>query len=114
MAFKKFDKNETNSKQVKTLSSFGLTQKEIGAVIGCSEDTLQRHFKDEMAAGKPQAVANVAQTLYKLAIGGNVAACIFWLKAQGKWKENVEEKVVNNINIDNAHKKLSNLLNDEE
>lgn len=106
---KRFINSDEKKAQVKKLASFGLTHREIGAILNVSADTIERHFKEELAAGKPQAIANVAQTLYKIAIGGNVAACIFWLKAQGKWKEITEEKNIT-VNLDNSKATLLKML----
>lgn len=55
-----------------------------------SEPTLRSAFRDDLAAGKARANALVAQSLFKKATGegkGAVAAAIFWLKTQARWKE---------------------------
>lgn len=51
--------------------------------------TLRKAFKEELATGKAQATALVAQSLFKKATGNgpqSVTAAIFWLKTQGGWK----------------------------
>lgn len=45
-------------------------------------------YKDELARGKAMACAKVAETLYKQATSGkNIAATIFFTKAQMGWSE---------------------------
>jgi len=55
-----------------------------------SEPTLRSAFRDDLDAGKARANALVAQSLFKKATGegkGAVAAAIFWMKTQARWKE---------------------------
>jgi hypothetical protein len=56
-----------------------------------SEPTLRSAFKTDLAEGKSRANALVAQSLFKKATSGTgpgaVAAMIFWLKTQARWKE---------------------------
>lgn len=74
-------------KQVETLSGMGLPQEQIGALIGCSDDTLRKYFEDEILKGRAKANAKIAQTLFSKATGGDTTALIFWAKTQLRWKE---------------------------
>ena len=76
--------------QVERLASFALTDDKIAAVLGCSERTLQNKCKRELAKGRLTSNINVMKTLYELAMKGNTAACIFWLKCRAGWRENGE------------------------
>lgn len=50
--------------------------------------TLSKYFADELATGKAEANAKVANSLFKMATqDGIVAAAIFWLKTQAGWRE---------------------------
>ena len=72
------------------MTGLGLTQEQIGKILGVSEDTLQRHYADEIANGVAKANVQVAQNLFNIATSreqGSVAAAIFWMKSRGKWKE---------------------------
>lgn len=56
-----------------------------------SRQTLETVFRDELDNGKAKANAMVAQSLFKRATSGSgpgaVAAMIFWLKTQARWRE---------------------------
>jgi hypothetical protein len=73
----------------------GLTESEIAAKLQISVTTLntwKREFPQFRAAiktSKDAADIRVEQSLYKRALGGDVAACIFWLKnrRRDKWRE---------------------------
>ena len=73
--------------QAETMAGFGFRQDQIALVLGVSEPTLQRRCARELATGAQKANANVIKSLYQNAIGGNVAAQIFWAKARCGWRE---------------------------
>lgn len=53
-----------------------------------SHVTLHKYFGDELAVGKAEANAKVSNSLFKSATQeGSVAAQMFWLKTQARWKE---------------------------
>lgn len=86
-----FVPTDRDRKQVRTLAAMGLMAEEIARVIGVTDKTLQKHFKEELAVGPAEATANVAQALYKQAVDPlkpNVTAAIFWLKARAGWRDN--------------------------
>lgn len=81
---------DRDRRQVEVMTGLGLTQEQIGKILGVSEDTLQRHYADEIANGVAKANVQVAQNLFNIATSreqGSVAAAIFWMKSRGKWKE---------------------------
>ena len=85
---------EQTRQQVKTLSGYGATQEQIGKVMGVHPDTLRKYYSDELATGTIEANAQVAQSLFKKAIGsghGSVTAAIFWMKTRGGWREVPQE-----------------------
>ena len=82
--------------QVERMAGLGLTQPQIANICGFSEDTLQRHFKDELANGAGKLNSAVAANLYSIATSrdnGSVAAAIFWLKTRARWKETSHTEV---------------------
>lgn len=86
-----FVPTDRDRKQVRTLAAMGLMAEEIACVIGVTDKTLQKHFKEELSVGPAEATANVAQMLYKQAVDPvkpNVTAAIFWLKARAGWRDN--------------------------
>jgi hypothetical protein len=64
-----------------------MSQKMIAASFDppISEDTLQRHYRAELDAGKREAVAAVGGRLLAKAMAGNLTAMIFYLRTQGGW-----------------------------
>lgn len=80
------------------LCLLGATDAEIGDFYGVSEQTIntwkKKHpeFFESIKTGKEKADANVAQSLYQTAIGGNTTAQIFWLKNRRKdhWRDKQE------------------------
>ncbi len=82
--------SEEQRKTIKAMAGYGIPHKDIARVHGVSEKTLRKHCKEELVAGGIEATAAVAKSLYNLAVGGNVAACIFWMKARAGWTERHE------------------------
>jgi len=77
-------------RQVRALAGMGVPHREIAPFIGISAPTLRKYYEAELHAGKWEANAKVAQSLFRKATGdgnGSVTAAIFWLKAQAGWKE---------------------------
>lgn len=92
---KKIDITDKLLKQVETLAGFGLTDDNIALVIGISEGTLKRRFREELDRGRALAKATVAQTAFKMATSGKQPAMtMFWLKTQCRWKETVVQEHV--------------------
>jgi hypothetical protein len=79
--------------QVEALSGYGIRQDEISAYLDIDAKTLRKHYRKELDHGKTKANVSVARSLHKQALEGNVAAAIFWLKAQAGWREKSELEV---------------------
>jgi hypothetical protein len=62
----------------------------IALKLGISRDTLDRHFKAELADGRFDAVAHIGGKLIQKAMAGNMTAMIFYLRTQGKWNTRIE------------------------
>ena len=76
-------------KRVETLSGYGLPYEQIAILVrdGIDVNTLMKHFKTELVAGKAKANAKVGGTLFQKATGGDTAAMIWWSKTQLRWAE---------------------------
>ena len=82
--------DEKSKKQVATMTGFGLTQAQIAAIVGISEDTLQKYYQEEIEKGVARANMQVANNLFSIATSkgsGAVAAAIFWMKTRARWRE---------------------------
>ena len=72
------------------MTGFGLTQAQIAAIVGISEDTLQKYYQEEIEKGVARANMQVANNLFSIATSkgsGAVAAAIFWMKTRARWRE---------------------------
>src|SRR3954447_15677887 len=89
---------------VEAMAAYGIPQVDIGRVVGCSDNTLREHYRDELDLGMSKANAKVAETLYAAATSAvkrdatgavasidksGITACIFWMKTRGRWSERV-------------------------
>ncbi len=84
---KQYEPTEQARHMVKKMTAFGIPMKNVADVIGVGVSSLQKHFKDELATGHTEANFMVANTLFQMAINGNVTACIFWMKTRLGWKD---------------------------
>lgn len=77
-------------KQISMMVGLGLTQTQIGSIMGVSQDTLDRHHREDLDNGVAKANMQVANNLFTIATSsgqGAVAAAIFWMKTRAKWRE---------------------------
>lgn len=78
---------------IRSMAAMGFTGVEIAPQFGVTVKTLRKHCRAELDTAATRAVANVALSLYKQAMGTdgnkpNVIAAIFFLKAKGGWRDN--------------------------
>jgi hypothetical protein len=66
---------------VKKLAAIHCTMEEIGLIVGCSVDTLERRFADIIKLGKSEGKMSLRRKQYELAVNGNTALLI-WLGKQ--------------------------------
>ena len=88
--------NETTRNKVFMLSTVGTRHEDIATVLNISADTLTKYYHNELAKGRIEANASVAETLFKQAKEGNTTAMIFWLKSRAKWKETSQHEISGN------------------
>ena len=88
--------NADTRNKVFMLSTVGTRHEDIATVLGISADTLTKYYHDELAKGRIEANASVAETLFKQAKEGNTTAMIFWLKSRAKWKESTQHEISGN------------------
>jgi len=85
---------EVTRAQVSSLSAFGVSQEDICKVIGVSINTLYKYYREELDTAATKAIGQVAQSLFKQAMAGNVTAQIFFLKTRAGWREKSDLNVV--------------------
>ena len=74
-------KIELDPKQVETLAGLQLSYDEMGAVLGCSPDTLSRNYADPIKRGRENAKASLKRKQFEVAMKGHVTMLI-WLGKQ--------------------------------
>lgn len=77
------------------MSGFGLAQDKIARIVGITEPTLRKHYRNELDLGTDKANSLVADSLFRKAVGSgpsSVTAAIFWLKTRAGWKETVVQE----------------------
>lgn len=77
----------TDSDKVRLLARVGTKQEIIAGLLGCSVDTLQRRFVEELTEGHEHAEALIASTLFTKALDGDTTAIIWWEKTRRGLRE---------------------------
>jgi len=72
---------DIDPEQVRKLAAIGCTNVEIASVLGCSHDTIERRFLDEVNAGRQAGKMSIRRKQYETAMSGNVTMLI-WLGKQ--------------------------------
>lgn len=84
---------EIDLKQVEALASRGLTYEQIAVSLGIDVRTLYNkrmrnaEISEAIKRGRQKGISLVANKLFEQATSGNTTAMIFFLKAQGGWRE---------------------------
>ena len=86
MANRPWQPGEDDRKRIRLYAGLGLTQEQIAAIFGKSVETIVKHCRDELDAGKAETIAKVAGTLVNKALKGDTASAIFYLKTQAGWR----------------------------
>ncbi len=73
--------------RVRSCAAVGLTHDDIAKLIGCSPKTLRLHFREELDRGEIEAKVNIMGKLYQIAMGGSLAAIMFWLRVRAGWRD---------------------------
>lgn len=103
--------DDTSRAKVEALAQY-LTQEQVATHLGISENTLRRHYRDELDRGALRANNAVAQNLFAYASGkkgsekAHVTAAIFWCKVRMGWRETVNINDVTDPNA-NARERLA-------
>ena len=80
---------EESRRNVRGLAGLGMTVDDISRLVGITENTLRKHYPNEMARGRAEANVRVSEALFKAATRANpnVMAQMFWLKNRAGWKD---------------------------
>lgn len=89
----------TSEKQnlVKLCMASGFNQRETANCLEIDTKTLRKYYGPQLEFGREQANVQVAGSLFKQALKGNVQAAIYWSKVHMGWRDNSETTTVINI-----------------
>lgn len=106
---RKFEPTEQQRRMAESLAGCGTPQEAIARIMEIDPKTLRKHFRRELACGADKALAQVANTLFKMATSGKcVPATIFFLKTRGRWTETSRaEHAESPLSIDAARTMLA-------
>lgn len=90
---KPWQPTDEDRKRIRLLAGLGLTQDQVALVMGKCTDTLAKHCREDLDAGRAETIAKVAGNLVKKALAGDTTSAIFYLKTQAGWRE------TNNLNV---------------
>jgi hypothetical protein len=110
-----YEPNEDDRKRVEAMSSYGIPEEKIALVIinprtnaPITAKTLRKYYREELDTGMVKADSQVAQSLFRKAVGApaewktlpdgtsvkvreeikpDTVACIFWTKARMGWRD---------------------------
>jgi hypothetical protein len=90
---KKIEFSDEMIRKIETLAAQGMSQDQISYALGISKGTYFKEkrnnptINDVWSRGKAMGIAKVSNALFQAAMGGNVTAMIFWLKANAGWRD---------------------------
>jgi len=87
--FKEFVPTDEQRALVKGFAAVGLPQAQIATYLDIDKVTLLKYFRSELDKGMIEANTQIGKILYQKALGGNIAAAIFWAKARMGWSEKI-------------------------
>lgn len=77
---------------VKKLAALNCSMEEIGHIVGCSVDTLERRFAEVIKEGRSHGKVSLKRKMYDTAIAGNVTMMIWLSKNMLGYTEKIEQK----------------------
>ena len=76
--------------KVEQMSGLGLTTEDMSILLNISRPTVEKHYQQEIRAGRVKADVAVTKNLFKIATGDTAqaaAAAMFWKKVRSRWHE---------------------------
>jgi hypothetical protein len=87
-------KIEIDAETVKKLAALNCSMEEIGHIVGCSVDTLERRFAEAIKEGRSHGKVSLKRKMYDTAIAGNVTMMIWLSKNLLGYTDKIETKEV--------------------
>ena len=86
-------KTEENAARVEALCAYGMDHVMIASMLGISHDTLTKYYRHELDVGKSKVIEQVANSLKRTAMQGDVQAQKFFLSSRAGWAEKQAHEV---------------------
>ena len=86
-------RTEETAERVEHLCAYGMDHVMIAAMFKISHDTLTKYYRHELDVGKSKVVEQVANSLKRNAMGGDVQAQKFFLSSRAGWAEKQTHEV---------------------
>ena len=83
----KHEPTEASRQLVQLHVSTGTPRDHIARLVGITQPTLRKYYKEELDLGLSKANATIAGVLFNKAKAGDSAAAMFWLKTRAGWSE---------------------------
>jgi hypothetical protein len=95
-------KKQIDPTDVRKLAMIGATLEEIARYLGCSHDTIERRFRDEVEAGRAEGAIAAKGRIYKKGvINGEFTSLALYLAHQCGWTMKPDVSVITNV-VQNA------------
>ena len=72
---------------VSLMAAAGILHDRIASSMKIDDDTLRKHFREELTHGMDQVTTLAVGQLVQQIKGGNLGAICFWLKCRAGWRE---------------------------
>jgi hypothetical protein len=87
-----------SAKSVEELAALGCNPEEIAGVLGCSRDTIDRNFAEQVALGRMRLAKKLRERQIDIAMNGSVPLLIWlgkqYLGQRDKAEQTIREEVV--------------------
>lgn len=84
---------ELDTNLIEKLASIQCSKVEIASIMGCSVDTLDNRYSENVSKGREQGKMTLRRKMYESAMGGNAVMMIFLSKNYLGMSDKVETKV---------------------
>jgi hypothetical protein len=103
-------RKEIDAETVKKLAALNCSMEEIGHVVGCSVDTLERRFADTIKEGRSHGKVSLKRKMFDTAIAGNVTMMIWLSKNLLGYSDKIETKEVSKEDTDKLKEEAKQLI----
>ncbi len=86
---------DKNHHMVEAMAAVGTPSEDMATMLGISKDTLERHYMDNIKAGRVKANLQIGRKIHAQALEGDTALLIWWSKTRMRWSAAKDEAPTN-------------------